>query len=192
MSGDSQYSREIVVLGQELESRRQSLALHPRETQLQVMSASMDIRGLEALYNFRLEQNAHFNTKKDLSAEISALKKKVSSLEHEAKVTTRKLSDAQGNIDRLKNNLPTMMCFRCKTLTTEDREKNDTLRLVDACTKLRRQMESEAKQLVEIALSTLPKERCECGFVRFVGDTCAACLRKAGDPVVPEDRYSSL
>lgn len=180
---------ELVPLKRELDSRKASLSLLSKETQLQVMGASMDIRGLEALYSLRVEQNAHVNSKKELSAEISALKKKVSALESEAKVAAKKLGDAEETLKRLKKGLPTLMCIRCKTLTTEDREKNDTLRIIDACTKLKLQMQEEACLLIDVALVTGPKERCECGFVRVVGGTCGACQRKAGDPLDPE-RYA--
>lgn len=177
---------ELVPLKRELDSRRASLSLLSKETQLQVMGASMDIRGLEALYALRVEQNAHVNSKKELSAEISALKKKVSALESAASLATKKLGDAEETLKRLKKGLPTLMCIRCKTLTTEDREKNDTLRIIDACTKLKLQMQAEASQLIDVALLEGAKERCECGFVRVVGQACGVCKGTKENSCDPE------
>jgi hypothetical protein len=145
----------------------------------------MDIRGLEALYSLRVEQNAHVTTKREKDAEIKSLRKTISEMTHDKKLTDTKLRDAEENLKRLKTGLPTLMCVRCTTLTTTEREKNDMLKMIDTCVALRHQLELDSIELIEAAVDPTPKERCECGYFRgtLEGSRCTKCHRLAGDPL---------
>lgn len=171
---------ELVPLKRELQARKADLQLLPRETQLEIMAATMDIRGLEAMLALREEQHAHVMTKKETRAEITALRKTVSELTNEKKLLERKLKDAEEN---LKRNSKMVVCTRCQTLTTTDRDKSDMLRMIDACVILRAQLEKESLEMIEAAVDPTPKERCECGYFRLVGGRCSKCRRVKDDPL---------